>query len=328
VTIKPALIGAQPTGHIVTAAEWNTMVVQSSQYTQEVLGGGNPDKIPAAAIGPDMPRPNYLINSGFELWQRGIGPFTAGGVYTADRWTQAVGSPSTLSTMRTGASGAFGSYSAQMTYTHAVGGSAQLLQYLEDYLQFRTLPVTVTAGVRATCPVSLFVNDGVGGAQANHPGDGSLQFLTCSFTPVSGALQLLVYFGANTASGVITIDNVMLTLGSTPVNYVPVPAHEEMRRCQRYYEVHGGVTAGFPNIVGNAAGANNYVSTAITFASRKALQPTMTKTGTWVTSNCGQPSFDSASPAGYRMYVTSSAAGNIGVQPADASCTVIAESNP
>src|SRR5215469_6434803 len=43
-------------------------------------------QIPNANLGPDVARANLFTNGGFEIWQRGNGPFTSGGVMTSDRW--------------------------------------------------------------------------------------------------------------------------------------------------------------------------------------------------------------------------------------------------
>src|SRR5262245_43092534 len=40
-----------------------------------------------AALGLTQPQ---LTNGGFEIWQRGAGPFTASGAYTADRWVLSI----------------------------------------------------------------------------------------------------------------------------------------------------------------------------------------------------------------------------------------------
>lgn len=50
-TTKPTIEANLATGHIVTAAEWNTNVLQEALYVQEVLAGTNTDKIPGTALG-------------------------------------------------------------------------------------------------------------------------------------------------------------------------------------------------------------------------------------------------------------------------------------
>lgn len=49
-TVKPTIEANVATGHVVTAAEWNTNVLQEALYVQEVLAGTNADKIPGGAI--------------------------------------------------------------------------------------------------------------------------------------------------------------------------------------------------------------------------------------------------------------------------------------
>jgi len=55
------------------------------------------DGIPNAALAADVARANLLTNGGFEIWQRGAGPFTAYGAYGPDRWFLEVPGSSTLS---------------------------------------------------------------------------------------------------------------------------------------------------------------------------------------------------------------------------------------
>ena len=53
-----------------------------------------------AKLAADTARANLLTNGGFEIWQRGNGPFTAAGAYHADRWTINIISSDTFSVSR------------------------------------------------------------------------------------------------------------------------------------------------------------------------------------------------------------------------------------
>src|SRR5439155_10376677 len=44
-----------------------------------------------------VPQQNLLVNPGFDIWQRGNGPFTATGAYSADRWIHNLAGTDTLS---------------------------------------------------------------------------------------------------------------------------------------------------------------------------------------------------------------------------------------
>src|SRR5215471_9446079 len=48
-------------------------------------------------IATEVARPSQLVNGGFEIWQRGNGPFTTSGSFTADRWLIVLGGTSTIS---------------------------------------------------------------------------------------------------------------------------------------------------------------------------------------------------------------------------------------
>src|SRR5215831_2861310 len=72
-------------------------------------------------LGPSAQRPNLLTNGGFEIWQRGNGPFTAG--YHADRWTLQAGGTDTFSVSRDSTNQDTGSqYCAAVTFTPGTGG--------------------------------------------------------------------------------------------------------------------------------------------------------------------------------------------------------------
>ena len=64
------------------------------------------------------------------------------------------------------------------------------------------------------------------------------------------------------------------------------------------------------------------------FSARKALTPTVTKTGTWTVLNCSQPAVQGANVAGYSLYATVTATGAASFFTPSAAETVVSESNP
>src|SRR5436190_5959055 len=140
-TVKPTLQAARSDGYVVTAPDWNTNILQEGNYALEVAAGTNTDKIAIGSIpGVQGYYDNLLVNGGFEIWQRGAGPFTSG--VCADRWGIAIGGSSTLSVSQGAATNPNSKYMASGTYTHAVGGSAVLTQHVENYSEYAGRTIT------------------------------------------------------------------------------------------------------------------------------------------------------------------------------------------
>lgn len=272
---------------------------------------------------------NLLVNPGFEVWQRGVGPFATTATYGPDRWQLSTGAGSSQSVSRDASLPDAGSaYCAAVAYTHVTGASV-LQQRIEDYPQLRGRTLVFAARVRASVAnaVRVGIHDGTGWSYgAYHAGGGGYETLSMALAVPASAASITVGVWYN-ATGTFYLDNATLHLGVSPVPYAPLPPAEEWARCLRYYEVHGGATGTFPIMQGyNAAGATSAMG--IGFAVRKAVTPTLTKNGTWTATNCGQPTASNPTPAGYDFNVTVTALGAFSSYPADATCTIVAEANP
>ena len=88
----------------------------------------------------------------------------------------------------------------------------------------------------------------------------------------------------------------------------------ELALCQRYYERWGGVDSYFPKLMGyNAAG--QWSVCPISFLTTKRVSPTITRRGTWLVNNCGQPVFDYPTPNGIQMNAQVTALGAFQAYP-------------
>lgn len=112
--------------------------------------------------------------------------------------------------------------------------------------------------------------------------------------------------------GAITTKNVYLTelqlvprLTAPPFSWRDIG--EELRRCQRYYLKMGGGTTS-PRIQ-QSPSAGVEIGTYFTFPVSMRIAPTPTKNGTWVATNCGQPTFVADDGYGAYMKVTASGPG-------------------
>jgi len=269
-----------------------------------------------AKLASDTARLNLLTNGGFEVWQRGNGPFTANasGVYGADRWSGVAIGTDTLSVSRHTTAGNLdigSSACAAVTFTLGTGaGTSQLYQdFSFDGIQLAGR--TVTLSVRVKCSTPNAVRIALNGFDASshytysgfHSGGGAYETLTVTAT-MSATLtrcQTAIFFAASCTA---YIDNAMLVVGSVPADYAPLHAADELHRCQRYFELMGGTSGGGPDILGYAGTAGEVWGMTAFFKATKPVTPTLTKIVTWATTNCGQPTIDHPSSAACRVFTT------------------------
>lgn len=204
---------------------------------------------------------NLLINPGFEVWQRGTGPFTSapGFRFTTDEWRNMTNS-GTMSVSQSSAS-LFGDYCASLTNT----GKCQFGQGIEQYKGLSGKWVTFSCWVKAAIEndVRLWIrNNAVNGGGDNdaiisesvpHPGDGQWHQL-CVTTQLQDALQpsastsmphgfgLQVSIRSTIDVTGVLIDGAVLTEGYYPegVPFVPPNPAEDLERCQWFYQESGG----------------------------------------------------------------------------------------
>lgn len=277
---------------------------------------------------PVHPQLNLLVNGGFEIWQRGVGAFTANNAYTADRWRILLGGSSTISVSRDSTNQDKSSqYCAACTYTHNT--QSYLLQVLEDYLQLRGRIITFTVRVRTStaAAVRCSITDGITSSNSGyHSGSGLYETLYVSHAVAAGATLIDVRITLD-VTATVYIDNAMLVVGPLAADYVPLHPADDLARCQRYYEVHGGVANAAPVALQYSIGSDNF-RISQDFAARKYSTPTLTKNGTWGLLNCSQPSVGFPAPHGYSMLANATASGLCSFSPDSTDDTVTAESNP
>jgi hypothetical protein len=296
-----------------------------------------PGSVTNANLGPDVARANLLTNGGFEIWQRGNGPFTASGAYGADRWAQTITGGDTLSVSRdtTHADVAVSTICAAVTFTYSAGGGVSgVYQPIKqaDGAQLGGRTVTFSARVWANIANAVRLDassDGTGGGStysAYHSGGSTYQTLSVTKAIPADATYFYPVFRFG-ASCTAYLDNANLVVGSQPADYVPLHPADDLARCLRYYEKLGGqATALWFGCYQAAAGAGG--QTAF-FAVKKAVTPTLTRAGTtWSVSNCGQPNADAADLNGFRLYALATAAGAMSFSSTDATTYITAESNP
>jgi hypothetical protein len=279
-----------------------------------------------------------LTNGGFEIWQRGTGPFTTHNTYNADRWLVEVAGTDTVSITREGTTKNTNSlYSLANAFVLGTGAGQTTIRQRNmiadgfHHLLGQRISARGSVSVATASAVRMYIRtNGTGGGytySSYHTGGGTFEELSVenALIPTDATFFEVGFFFA--ASSTAYLDNVMLIPGSLAADYIPLHPAEEMARCQRYYEVHGGSDCGLPALLASLSGADP-LGYGVGFAVTKSVTPTLTKNGTWLVANCGQPTADKPSINGYRISVIGAAAGQAYFRPDSADDTITAEANP
>jgi len=191
-------------------------------------------------LATDAARANLLTNGGFEIWQRGNGPFTANAAYTADRWFIGLGAGSSISISRDTANADSNSqYCAAVTYTHSAQTDFTQPVAVDVTPGLRGKPISCSVRVKTSVAngVRLRINPGTGPVtSAYHTGSGQYETLTLPMGAVTSATTLINFQVELSVSGTYYIDNAMLVVGSVPADYAPLHPADDLARCLRYYE--------------------------------------------------------------------------------------------
>jgi len=329
VTNSRALNVLKSDGSLLIRADVNGVNLGNTTITGPTLTVPNAS-IGNAKLGPDVARANLLTNGGFEIWQRGNGPFVS--AYCADRWQ---------------ASGAALSVSRDVTNTDTPGscaaatvtasGSNLLFQALSlnegswANLYGKTLSFSARVRTSTANAVRLSIYDSVNNLRygSYHTGSGAYQTLTVT-APIAvgatGVIQVSVHFDVACTA---YVDNSILVVGSQPADYVPLHPADDLARCLRYYELIGeGVGSGW--VMGGtvATAASQAIWLTVPYKARKAVAPTVTKNGTWQVANCAQPTVWQSSSNDTILLATSSAAGAANFYANAAGQNLTIEANP
>jgi hypothetical protein len=222
---------------------------------------------------------NLLTNGGFEIWQRGNGPF-GNNVPSADRWTTQAAGTDTISVSRDTTNKDVGSTACMaVTFTLGTGAGASGVYQAISLTDNPSLPGRVVAvSMRVRCStanaVRLGLNTGSGSVFSTfHTGGGAYETLTVSGTiAASGTAYVNPVFAASCTA---YLDNACLVVGSTPATYEPLHPADDLLRCLRYYQRWGIGTSGAILAAGQAyAGTNAIVPLPI--AVQQPVVPTLT----------------------------------------------------
>lgn len=231
-------------------------VIHASQHA--IGGSDSLNALPYNAVSS-----NLLINGGFDVWQRGVS-FSSSGGYTADRWkidfdgtgaTRAI----TRQAFTVGQTDVPNNPTYYLRYAQSVAGSggtySLVTQLLEDVSRLSGKTVTISFYAKADSARDIVTQFdqyfGSGGSspvyvgEATHSLTTSWRLFTCTvtFPSISGKTVgasnfSSIYFSLpiNTTF-IIDIANVQLNYGSVALPFVPRSFADELRLCQRYYQI-------------------------------------------------------------------------------------------
>ena len=238
-----------------------------------------------AKLASDTARANLLVNGGFEVWQRGNGPFTTDSAYLADRWKiyLPVGTMS-VSKDTTNADTAGACAAVTVGGGPSAGNAQQIYQYplhtSEIGLQLAGKQITFSARVRTSVASGVRLNlnpaGGTNTYSSYHTGSGAYQTLSVTATmatsPSGIGCSVAFSFEAN---GSYYVDNAMLVVGSQAADYAPLHPADDLARCLRYYEVllPNGVGGGINFAKCDSATNGEFV---LQYFAQKPVTPTIT----------------------------------------------------
>lgn len=248
----------------VSNAELADMVEATIKGRAAGAGTGAPVDLTAAqvkAIVGSAVAPSLLINSNFDIWERGTSLTTTGArVYAADRWE--ISSGQNITGARIAGDATRYAFKLQRDASETSTTEIKLAQTLEtsdsEYLQGQEVTLSFRAKMGANYSsasdlITINIATGTGTDESVLAGltgqvnDESTETLTASYqtftktlTLASGATEVAVLLsydpvGTAGADDSISFEWVKLELGAVATNFVPNKVSEETDNCLRYY---------------------------------------------------------------------------------------------
>ncbi len=340
-TLGGSLVGTLPNPTLAANSVGASQITDGTVGTAELANTA----VTNAKLASDTARANLLTNGGFEIWQRGNGPFNcvSGGavILTADRWygQLAAGSGTFTVTRDTATVPPYSQISAKLTYT--AGAADAVISFHQqfggsDWINLKGAPLTFAINVFAPSANRIrtwWVDNTLGARQygAYNQTANSWERLSQTFTISPGA-STSFYYGVEIqpgASATVYVDNAMLVVGSTPADYVPLHPADDLARCLRYYEKIDDDGGNVFGVVGIATAASQFMDQVAAYRVVKPVTPTVTVLGTWSAVNCGAtPSTAGTNKSMLKLRATANAAGQFYVTNSGGTANVTVEANP
>jgi len=335
-TVTGLSVGGLPDGTVDDGTLASSAVTETKIATDAVTAA----KIPASLENTFVSgRKNLIINGDMRLAQRGTS-HTTEGYGSLDRYYFALsGGTATMSqqTLSTSDRNSLGFENYLRVAASAGNNNLGIYQHIEG-INCRHLinkKATLSFYAKGTNPNGgsflikpLWYNTSSGGGDED-----TAQSLTITSSWVKYSMTFDIPIPANTtinntaylammilqpASDTSTnawelnVTGLQLEAGSTATDFEHRGYGEELALCQRYYQQTTGI---YHPILRAYAPSATALGISVDFPVTMRVIPTLTKTGTWVVSNSGQPSVVNASVEGYEMLVTANGAGLVTTYP-------------
>jgi len=223
---------------------------------------------------------NYIINGGFDIWQRGTSGFANG--YFADRWMINLGIAGISKNLTGSAQG----FSSNAYINRDISGDASIEQRIESSSSIRlqgknvTLQLnhTTASGSVTNIKVELYSANSVDNfttstlIESQSTTDSTTGTKSFSFSPlptaVSNGLRVLITYTV-VGNTFIRLTGVQLEQGSVATDFEYRSYGEELALCQRYFHKYASFSLGYTYSSNTATGG------AFTFSTTMRVQPTI-----------------------------------------------------
>lgn len=244
--------------------------------------------------------PNLLVNPGFEVWQRGAGPFTcalASGTFSADEWQANLVSGGNAGTISRNSSPKFGSYCLDLTVTSGMAYAAQGVEAWKS-LEGAYITFGVWAKTSVADKAYLQIADDKSGVEvttsAYHTGGGDWERLVATKLIRTGLIPAgspyphdfpLRLSLVMSDVGSVQFDGAVAVAAEVPfpegVAYAPPNPGDDWKRCERFFQKIGTGGAALVSMGGNPT--NDWYNIEHFFPTRMYGVPTITNIYKYVT---------------------------------------------
>ncbi len=272
--------------------------------------------------------PNHLVNGGFEVWQRGDGPFQNNGTFTCDRWRIDIGAGTAgMDIHKVGSNVGFG-YAASVSAN--LGDGSSTFHFSQPFAgndipsKFANKILTFSAKVQSNAvntvcvyiqPVAQSIPGGYTFYRSRYNTTTANTLMTITALIPWDVTTFYVGIEIAHTSAVVQIDDATLVDGSISGDFHSLQPSEDLARCMRYYEIIADGGNGAWTYGGyNSAGASffSYIPYKVT----KGGNASITVGGAWGCINCNQPTVPGYNlQRGFRMDAVIVATGYAYFQP-------------
>ena len=247
---------------------------------------------------------NYIINGGFDVWQRGTSFSENGRVnnYNADRW-RSEGYPQTTTNITKTTLG----YNNAISYnivTSASNGKNSLVQRIENVIGLSGKTVTYSGKIKGDGNFNISIEiDGVAETFAVTTSEQKFSITTTLGNTTAQSYITTRFVFASGTTGTIIVSQVQLEEGSVATPFEQRPYGLELSLCQRYYQ------RVLSSVRSYASGSSQYFNSSTTYMTEMRDTPTVTNLTNTSNNTSGNYIFG-VTKTGFRHEIVSNGAGD------------------